>query len=142
MVVSCIKFTLWVLVLLLVSDFTLSERGVAHVTLEVMNAVDPTWVPYTAVVTMPAGQSVYKLMLIARETIPDFTFEATYHAQWGHHVTSINHLAADNSVNTFWQLEDGNGVPHAQGVDWVYLHEGDTVVWRYTTYDPTGFDLD
>ncbi|CAH1230133.1 Hypp286 [Branchiostoma lanceolatum] len=140
--VSCIKFSLWVLVLVVALDFACSDHEVAHVTLQVVNDVDPNWVPYTTVVTVPAGQSVYKLLLIARETIPGFTFEATYHAQWGHHVTSINNLAADDNVNTFWQLEDMNGLPHVQGIDWVYLHEGDTVVWRYTTYDPTGFDFD
>ncbi|XP_035697524.1 uncharacterized protein LOC118430648 [Branchiostoma floridae] len=105
----------------------------ADVTLKVINEITrPTW-SYSRTVSVPAGVSVYEMMLQAQTDFRDFRFEGTYYSDLSSHfICSFNNLASNVTGNTYWGFENGVNYQFDRGVDLILVYDGDTIVFRYT----------
>ncbi|XP_078617269.1 uncharacterized protein LOC144885258 [Branchiostoma floridae x Branchiostoma japonicum] len=105
----------------------------ADVTLKVINEITrPTW-SYVRKVNVPAGVSVYQMMLQAQTDFRDFSFEGTYYSDLSSHfICSINNLASNATGKAYWGFENGVNYQFDRGVDLVLVYDCDTIVLRYT----------
>ncbi|XP_066296921.1 uncharacterized protein [Branchiostoma lanceolatum] len=118
----------WLEILLLVA-----ACANADVTLKVVNEITrPTW-SYVRNVNVPAGVSVYQVLLQAGADFRDFRFGATYYGYLsGHYICSINGLASSVADKAYWGFENGRSYQFDRGVDLIHVYDGDTIVFRYT----------
>ncbi|XP_033101262.1 uncharacterized protein LOC117104514 [Anneissia japonica] len=83
-------------------------------------------------VVLPAGSTLLQGMLVAQyeDELGEFRFETSYHAQYGHFMTSIN--GVKNSHPFYWTVYDADtNTPLSCGVDSTYPEHDEHFLWRY-----------
>ncbi|CAH1265542.1 Hypp3194 [Branchiostoma lanceolatum] len=107
--------------------------GGATVTMKIENSLVPESRQYN--VSVPAGNTVFQMMVAATMQFSDFTFRDTYYPSLASHfIDSINGLAGSTADKTFWRFEDGNGAAFDRGVDLINVYNGDVIVFRFTSW--------
>ncbi|XP_033101260.1 uncharacterized protein LOC117104511 [Anneissia japonica] len=91
-------------------------------------------------IVVPSNSTLLQGMLVAQyEDGPGrFRFEATYHEQYGHFITSINGVENNHNNNSYyWMVYDAHTDTLLPcGVDSTYPENDAHFIWRYEEYIP------
>ena len=84
-------------------------------------------------VSVSQGSTGYKILELASQKSPSFTFQSIEDPPYGHFITSINGVTQDPAAKFSWFIYK-NGEEAKVGIDKIIPSNGDTITFKYKKY--------
>ena len=82
----------------------------------------------------PQGTTGYKILELASQNSPSFTFHSKEEPPYGHFIESINGIKEDTAAKLSWFIYK-NGEESKVGIDKIIPKNGDTITFKYRKYE-------
>ncbi|XP_072921455.1 transcobalamin-2 [Hemitrygon akajei] len=88
---------------------------------------------YRATVPLHSGMSLLEVLREAKRNDTNFNFE-TVPTLWGPFLTSVNHIAGQESTRTYWTLLSETHKPLIQGIQDYHPHQGEHILLQLSSF--------
>ncbi|XP_062890637.1 transcobalamin-2 [Mobula hypostoma] len=88
---------------------------------------------YRARVPLHSGMSLLEVLHEAKRNDTNFSFE-TVPTMWGPFLTSVNHIAGQDSTRTYWRLHSGTHTPLIQGIQDYHPQQGEHILLQLSNF--------